>query len=334
MEQDLVSIIVPIYNKSEYLDECLTSIKEQIYSNLEIIMIDDGSTDNSGKIADEFANADDRFIVIHKTNGGSSMARNTGLDICKGRYIAFVDADDFVDKNYISALYDALILTESDISVCNYYQGDKVQHSHLKPTILVDDEIISAYIGNLPENHTFLSNVSWNKLYTRKVIGDVRYPVGDGIISRDPMEDGVFTPKVLVNAQRVCQITSPVYHYKIERGGQLSLIGKPPEFILGYHMNVLERYKILIGHMRNQSDLEKISVSFMKDSLNLIMSQWVEISNILNFIRKIVLENDLKLAIALKNKPFEQFLLRLLISEQSQENIRAKLSNVVQVVKS
>ena len=101
MNKDLVSLIVPIYNKGPYLDECLTSIKEQTYSNLEVIMIDDGSTDNSGKIADEFAIADKRFKVIHTPNSGSCVARNKGLDMFTGDFVTFVDADDVVDCNYI-----------------------------------------------------------------------------------------------------------------------------------------------------------------------------------------------------------------------------------------
>lgn len=104
MSNDLVSIIVPIYNVEPYLEQCLISVKNQSYTNLEIMMVDDGSTDNSGKIADIFAKNDSRFKVIHKDNAGSSSARNVALDKCSGQFIAFIDSDDFVDGHYISSL--------------------------------------------------------------------------------------------------------------------------------------------------------------------------------------------------------------------------------------
>ena len=94
MENDLVSIVVPIYNVEKYLKKCIDSIINQTYKNIEIILVDDGSTDNCGKICDEYTKTDNRIVVIHKKNGGLSDARNAGLDIAKGKYIAFVDSDD------------------------------------------------------------------------------------------------------------------------------------------------------------------------------------------------------------------------------------------------
>lgn len=105
MKDDLISVIVPVYNVEKYLHKCINSILNQTYKNLEIILIDDGSTDNSGKICDEYALKDNRIKVIHKENGGLSSARNAGLDICSGDYIGFVDSDDYIAEDMYEYLY-------------------------------------------------------------------------------------------------------------------------------------------------------------------------------------------------------------------------------------
>ena len=106
MQKKLVSIIVPIYKVEKYLKQCLDSILNQTYENIEIILVDDGSPDNCGKICDEYASNDKRIRVIHKENGGLSSARNAGLDVATGEYISFIDSDDYVSENFIKRLYD------------------------------------------------------------------------------------------------------------------------------------------------------------------------------------------------------------------------------------
>ena len=106
MDKDLISIIVPIYNVEKYIKKCIDSIINQTYTNLEIILVDDGSPDNCGKICDKYKEKDDRIKVIHKKNGGLSDARNAGIDIATGEYITFIDSDDYVAENYIEVLYN------------------------------------------------------------------------------------------------------------------------------------------------------------------------------------------------------------------------------------
>lgn len=120
-----ISVIVPIYNVSEFLDECIISIIEQTYTNLEIILVDDGSTDDCGIKCDQFACSDKRIIVIHKKNGGLSDARNSALDICTGEYLTFIDSDDAVSNDYISTLYSTIKATNTEISVCAYNESIK-----------------------------------------------------------------------------------------------------------------------------------------------------------------------------------------------------------------
>ena len=117
MVQELVSVIVPVYNVEEYLVDCIESIRNQIYSKLEIILVDDGSPDNCGAICDEYARKDSRIRVIHKTNGGLSDARNVGIDASKGAYIVCVDSDDLVDLRYVSRMME-LMTDDVDLVVC------------------------------------------------------------------------------------------------------------------------------------------------------------------------------------------------------------------------
>ena len=119
----LVSVIVPVYNVEKYLERCINSIIQQSYNNLEIILIDDGSTDASGKICDEYKEKDDRIIVIHKENGGLSDARNAGIKIFTGEYVTFIDSDDYVSKNMVSNMLDILEKSSCRIvQVENQYQ--------------------------------------------------------------------------------------------------------------------------------------------------------------------------------------------------------------------
>lgn len=122
---NLVSIIIPIYNVESYLDRCINSIINQTYNNIEIILVDDGSTDNSGNIADQYAQNYDYITVIHQINNGLSNARNIGLENAKGEWIIFVDSDDYVDKNYISKLINDAIDKDADISTCNCQKVDE-----------------------------------------------------------------------------------------------------------------------------------------------------------------------------------------------------------------
>ena len=123
--ENLISVIVPVYNIEAYLRKCIDSILAQTYTNLEIILVDDGSTDNSGEICNEYAAKDARIRVIHKGNGGLSSARNTGIDIATGKYIGFVDSDDYLAPDMYEKLLGAIVNNHADISVCNVHHVDE-----------------------------------------------------------------------------------------------------------------------------------------------------------------------------------------------------------------
>lgn len=169
-----ISVIIPVYNVEKYLKRCLDSVVTQTYKNLEIILVDDGSTDNSGKICDEYAAKDKRIIVIHKENGGLSDARNKGLDICTGDYISFIDSDDWIDLNYFDVLLKNLLEYDVDIACCDYLRTDKYEQNNdvsiENAQIFIDEKILEIYLEK-----ELVS--ACDKLYRKEKFYDVRFPL-------------------------------------------------------------------------------------------------------------------------------------------------------------
>ena len=173
--ENLISIIVPIYNVEKYLRKCIDSIINQSYSNLEIILIDDGSPDKCGKICDEYSKKDSRIKVIHKENEGVSSARNVGLDMISGKYITFVDPDDYIEKDMIKKLYDWIKEYDADISICGVINKDEnyniLMKSKGQDIILLNRQ---DSFKELMEEYYF-NNVCWAKLYKADLWKDIRF---------------------------------------------------------------------------------------------------------------------------------------------------------------
>ena len=169
-----ISVIVPIYKVEEYLRKCIDSILSQTFTDFELFLVDDGSPDNCGKICDEYAKTDSRIIVIHKKNGGLSDASNVAIDKAKGDYLTFIDSDDYVAENHLEVLYNALIDTDSDMSVTNItsFTADKYDNGFYQPTtertILRGNDCFD----------TIYQPCAQAKLYKRFIFDDIRYPVG------------------------------------------------------------------------------------------------------------------------------------------------------------
>lgn len=205
----LISVIVPIYNVEKYLSQCVNSLINQTYKNLEIILVDDGSLDNSGKICDEFSEIDSRIIVIHKENNGLSSARNAGLKIAKGNFIGFVDSDDWLDENMYEILFKLIKDNDSDISCCKFF---KTADSEEKVPV-IDNEIIQSFnnIDGLNNFYTDLYTqtvVAWNKLYKRNLFDNVTYPTGK------IHEDEGTTYKLFYKANKITYTNKPLYYYR------------------------------------------------------------------------------------------------------------------------
>lgn len=180
MKKIKISVIIPIYNVEQYLSQCLDSIINQTYTNLEIILINDGSTDNSEKICNQYKLLDPRIIVIHKTNGGLSDARNTGIKIATGDYISFVDADDFIDKNMYTILFQKINTTNADIIWYNHYNYQS-SNEISKSSIFVQEKQYLLPKDNYKFQYDLLNKYHligycWNKLYKKSIFNSILFP--------------------------------------------------------------------------------------------------------------------------------------------------------------
>lgn len=200
-----ISVIVPVYNVELYIDRCLNSIINQTFKDIEIILVDDGSTDSSGKICDDYKNIDERVIVIHKENGGLSSARNAGLDIARGEYISFIDSDDWIDINMFADMYKILKETDVDICECKFIKTDGNEEvKQYKKEVIILDNIKSSEA--LYSNTWYGSTTSWNKLYKADLFEEIRFPSGK------INEDQFVTPQLYLKSRTVA-FTNQIYYY-------------------------------------------------------------------------------------------------------------------------
>lgn len=210
MINELISVIIPVYNNEKYLNKCIESVANQTYKNLEIILVDDGSTDDSSGICDEWAEKDSRVKVIHKVNTGVSDSRNTALNIAEGDYITFVDSDDCIDKDCVEAMLNAAEKTQSDIAVSDFYFDFTDGNSKaLKSEYCVynKSELVKSYLLDKirPE--------ACAKLIKKSVIADIMFD-----INVHYAEDFLFNYFVLKKVNKLVNIGEPKYHYLQESG--------------------------------------------------------------------------------------------------------------------
>ncbi len=207
--QDLITVIIPVYKVENYIDKCMESVLTQSYKNLEILLVDDGSPDRCGVICDEYAKRDDRIRVIHKPNGGLSSARNAALDVMQGKWVVCIDSDDYVHRDYVQKLYDAVIRTGADISVCSNYQEKKDKLSIVD--IICDEEIVynsaDALLKLVEDNE--IKSYAWGKLYRSELFDGVRYPDGRNY------EDIATTYLLFDKASKIVKIPYYLYYYLI-----------------------------------------------------------------------------------------------------------------------
>ena len=210
----LISVVVPVYRVEKYLDHCIQSIAEQTYSNLEILLVDDGSPDGSGAICDRWAARDSRIRVFHKQNAGAGAARNTALDAARGEIITFVDSDDYLHPNMFSHLCglmkDGVEIAECEIGITE--RDDLAMDDGTGAEILVceTEEALRLHI----QDEVFRQTPP-NKLYRRECVGDIRFPEGNLI------DDEFFTYKVLGNARKLAHSCACMYAYRQQSGSAM-----------------------------------------------------------------------------------------------------------------
>ena len=205
---DLITIIVPIYNVEKYINKCIDSILSQTYSNIEIILVDDGSPDNCGIICDQYASMDNRIKIIHKLNGGLSDARNVGLDIATGKYVTFIDSDDYIESTYVECLYNLLKKYNADMSICEFNiitEDGKVINRPLnnKTDLLLEQK---KAIEILLKQKPYSNSVS-GKLFKTSDFNDIRFPVGK------LYEDVLTTYKLFLKCNVIVFGAFPLYYY-------------------------------------------------------------------------------------------------------------------------
>ena len=219
--KDLISVVVPVYNVEAYLNRCIDSIIGQTYKNLEIIIIDDGSTDKSSQICDEYLTVDTRITVVHQENKGLSNARNTGIKHSKGKYISFVDSDDYLDLRFIELLYSSMIAQNADIVVCDIrsfdaYTSEFFPHTRKINNCFVDTDKIFELMMKV--DYPWLYTMTCNKLYSRRLFDKASFP--DGKIH----EDEIIFLEYIKQGAKIYQIKDPLFCYG--RGRENSIINQ------------------------------------------------------------------------------------------------------------
>ncbi len=215
----MISIIIPIYNVEQYLSKCLESVINQTYKNIEIILINDGSTDNSGRICDEYSKKDKRIKVLHKKNGGVSSARNEGLKIANGKYIGFVDPDDYISSNMFEILINNMEKYNVDLSIINYDSFQEYSNKkQFKNTNIPNKKILNKkdLFNYLMGYYNSFGGYTWNKLYKMEIIKTAKLNFDEKITI---CEDVLFNTQYINNIKNGIFENIMLYHYLIRNNG-------------------------------------------------------------------------------------------------------------------
>ncbi len=230
----MVSVIIPVYNVQDYLARCVDSVLAQTYTDLEIILVDDGSIDISGDMCDEYALKDSRIRVIHKENGGLSDARNAGLEIARGNYVTFIDADDYVHPSFVELLLETAHSTGAPIAVCTWQElndGDtprKVKTRNPRVTTYTQEEAINSVFYQRRLNHSACS-----RLFEMQLFHDLRFPEGA------LYEDLAVIYPLLRKVKKVALLKAPMYYYMHRPGSIITTMSLRRTQVLD-HLEKLE----------------------------------------------------------------------------------------------
>lgn len=237
--QPEISIIVPVYNVENYLEKCIKSILQQTFKNFELILVDDGSTDNSRIICDKYKDIDSRISVIHKFNGGQSSARNVGIDNAKGRYIGFIDADDYIENDMYQILYENIEMNNADMSICGVIrENDGKRTSWIKALdsamVMSPKEALLLTIKG-----TYMNISPCNKLYKKSVFDNLRFVEGK------VFEDFHITPDMFNKCKKIAYTPEEKYIYVCRENSTMTkALLNPKEDIISCTEYVIENIKV------------------------------------------------------------------------------------------
>ena len=255
MKNDLISIIIPVYKVEKYLEKCIESVLKQTYTNLQIILVDDGSPDNCGKICDEYAKKDSRIEVIHKVNGGLSDARNVGISKAKGRYIGFVDSDDYIKEDMYEILLNLIKEYDADVSICNLYDViDGKEYIRNKENGIQEYSRLDILKEVLLDKN--IQSYAWNKLYKKELFDEIKYPIGK------KYEDIGTTFYVFEKCNKIVVTSEPEYYY-LKRSD--SLVNNVTEStVFDYTEIIIQRY---LYTRENIEELKKYNNYYLAKTL-------------------------------------------------------------------
>ena len=248
-----ISVIVPVYNVEQYLERCVNSIINQTYTNLEIILVNDGSTDNSGKLCDELAKKDERIRVIHKENGGLSDARNRGIDESESDLVGFIDSDDYIDRDMYEILLKNLNNTDADLSMCGLYD---VYNSIPQAQVTNKEtwELSSEQAIKMVMEAKILSVTAVNKLYRKSLFSDLKFEVGK------IAEDAFIMIKLLDKCEKIVATNEKKYYY-VHRENSITTQKFSTKFL-----NVIEAYEqnsnIILGKYPLLKDVAQTRINW------------------------------------------------------------------------
>ena len=245
--ESLISVIVPVYKVEPYIRQCIDSIVNQTFRNLEIILVDDGSPDDCGNICDEYATKDKRIKVFHKQNGGLSDARNYGVARATGEYLSFVDSDDWIEPDMFEALVNVAENNKSDIVICGIYNEypNRKEVATCEEKIFVHDQF---YLGKALIDG-LIAVYAWNKLYRRTCFSDISFPYGH------VFEDISIMHKIFMNVITVVCVSKPLYHYRMNRQNSINRTYSMDN-LTDYWLAHKSRYDFFLQDDRFNNDLE------------------------------------------------------------------------------
>jgi glycosyltransferase involved in cell wall biosynthesis len=280
-----ISVIIPIYNAEKYLEKCINSLLNQTYSDYELILVDDGSKDNSGNICDYYANKYSNIIVVHKENGGSASARNVGICKAKGNYISFVDSDDYVKDNFLERMVELANIYNADLVECSFkivknYNDDLIEKDDKCKTIkkMSNNEMLEAFCS---KKDYLKSAVLWNKLIKKELFSNLRFIEGKGI------DDEYIIHEILYRSKISIVINDELYFYYMSEGSQMRS---------GYSLKALDSIEAIENQLKFFKDINN------KKLYNMLLYRYFSAICINYYLVKSLFENKTDLIIDLNQK--------------------------------